>query len=66
MTSYPVFDHCRSDHTRDWEPIGQASSEAEAVALLRASLGSDDITVELNDRDVGSGHLWGYWLLPTA
>lgn len=68
MTSYPVYDVARPDFTRDCEPIGTASSEAEALALLAKHFAGTEAEipakVELNDRDVGRDHLWAYWPVP--
>ncbi len=65
MTTYPVYDVSRHDFTGDCQPIGTASNETEALALLSAyyaGTGSGaPSTVELNDRDVGTDHLWAYW-----
>ena len=66
MASYPVYDVSRADHTRDCDPIGHASTEGDALALLARHFdgtGADaPTTVELNARDVASDQLWGWWL----
>lgn len=65
-TTYPVYDVARSDFTRDCQPVGNASNEAEALVVLAKHFdgtGADAPTkVELADKDVGQDHLWAYWL----
>lgn len=45
-----VYDCYRADHSEDFEPIGSASSEEEALALVKASWagsGSTPTSVEV-------------------
>lgn len=58
MTSYPVFDGAAADMDRDWiaQPIGEASSEADALAMVNASFAKGEgnpptaASMELNGR----------------
>ncbi|MGB7600361.1 MAG: hypothetical protein WBM24_08660 [Candidatus Sulfotelmatobacter sp.] len=63
MTTYPVYEVGRHDFTADCQPIGQAATEDEAMALLARYFDASDAPakVELADRDVGSSQLRAYW-----
>ncbi len=64
MIAYPVYAVRREDFTRVSKPIGEAETEAEALALLATHFaGSDTVpSVELNDRDTRDGQIWAWWL----
>lgn len=65
MVAYPVYDVARPDFTRDCEPIGTASSEVEALALLTryfAGTGAESPPrVELTDQERKGETAWAYW-----
>jgi hypothetical protein len=67
MTTHPVYDVCRPDFTRDCEPVGHASSEAEALAILARHFegtgAAAPTKVELNDQERHGVNVWAYWPL---